>query len=66
MPRADYQCKTCGQINEITYSVHNIPTDVTSPCCGAPTERVYTPVGFALKGGGWPSKDMGKGAGRVR
>jgi len=43
MPRYDYRCPTCGQVDEITHSFDDDP-DIPCMECGTPMRRLFTGV----------------------
>ena len=60
MPAYDYRCTACSKRFEITRSASD-SADVSCPDCGAPTKRVFTPVGVVFKGSGFYSTDNQRG-----
>ena len=56
MPAYDYRCTACRELFEITRSSSDDAV-VCCPECGAPSKRVFTPVGVVFKGSGFYSTD---------
>jgi len=52
MPRYDYRCTACGEVEELIHSMSESPVYFCSKC-RAPMERQFTPNigGFIIKGG---------------
>jgi putative FmdB family regulatory protein len=56
VPTYVYECQACGERVEHVQSIKE-PAKTTCERCGGKLERVITPAGFILKGGGW-HKDL--------
>jgi putative FmdB family regulatory protein len=52
MPIYEYECKKCQKRFEYQQSMKD-PKKTTCEECGGELERVISPSGFVLKGGGW-------------
>jgi len=52
MPIYEYECQKCKKVFEYTQSIKEPKKDVCEEC-GGPLERLISPSGFVLKGGGW-------------
>jgi putative FmdB family regulatory protein len=52
MPIYEYECRSCHKPFEYNQSIHEAKK-TTCESCGGPLERVISPSGFILKGGGW-------------
>lgn len=67
MPIYEYECDKCHKRFEYTQSM-NEPKKTVCEACGGALERVISPSGFVLKGGGWYkdlySKPPGGGGGK--
>ncbi len=59
MPIYEYQCTGCGVRFERSQRVHDEPVK-SCPECGAPTRRVFHPVGIIFKGSGFYVTDNRK------
>jgi putative FmdB family regulatory protein len=59
MPIYEYQCSGCGVRFERSQRVHEEPVR-TCPECGAPTRRIFHPVGIIFKGSGFYVTDNHK------
>ena len=52
MPIYEYECQKCKKHFEYTQSIKE-PKKETCEECGGSLERLISPSGFVLKGGGW-------------
>ncbi len=52
MPTYEYECKKCGKHFEYFQSISE-PKKTECEECKGPLERLISPSGFILKGGGW-------------
>jgi putative FmdB family regulatory protein len=52
MPTYEYECQKCGKHFEYFQSMSE-PRKTTCEACGGALERLISPSGFILKGGGW-------------
>lgn len=52
MPTYEYECQKCHQHVEYFQSMSE-PKKTVCEACGGPLERLISPAGFILKGGGW-------------
>ncbi len=52
MPIYEYECQKCKKHFEYTQSMKE-PKKTTCEECGGALERLISPSGFVLKGGGW-------------
>lgn len=52
MPIYEYECQKCKNRFEYTQSIKD-PKKTTCEECDGPLERLISPSGFVLKGGGW-------------
>jgi putative FmdB family regulatory protein len=52
MPIYEYECAKCGERFEYTQSIKE-PAKTVCERCGGALERLISPAGFILKGGGW-------------
>jgi putative FmdB family regulatory protein len=52
MPIYEYECGKCGRRFEYTQSMSE-PKKTVCEACGGALERLISPSGFILKGGGW-------------
>lgn len=52
MPIYEYQCQACGEHEEVMQKISD-PPKATCEKCGGALEKVISPSGFILKGGGW-------------
>ena len=52
MPIYEYECQSCKKVFEYTQGIKE-PKKETCEECGGPLERLISPSGFVLKGGGW-------------
>jgi putative FmdB family regulatory protein len=52
MPIYEYECQKCKKIFEFTQGIKEPKKDLCEECGGA-LERIISPSGFVLKGGGW-------------
>ncbi|MGZ5748043.1 MAG: FmdB family zinc ribbon protein [Caldimonas sp.] len=52
MPIYEYECQKCKKVFEYTQSIKEPKKDLCEECGGA-LERLISPSGFVLKGGGW-------------
>ena len=52
MPTYEYECQKCQQHFEYFQSMSE-PKKTVCEACGGPLERLISPSGFILKGGGW-------------
>ena len=52
MPIYEYECEKCKKIFEYTQGIKE-PKKTTCEECGGALERLISPSGFVLKGGGW-------------
>ena len=52
MPIYEYECQTCKKHFEYTQGIKE-PKKEACEECGGPLERLISPSGFVLKGGGW-------------
>jgi putative FmdB family regulatory protein len=56
MPVYEYVCDPCEEQFEAILPVSRYREPQNCPKCGQEAKRVISPVGFVLKGDGWPSK----------
>lgn len=56
MPAYDFRCTSCRHTFEVTRRAGETEAPVC-PECGAPTKRVFTPVGVHFKGSGFHNTD---------
>jgi len=58
MPTYAFECPQCEEAFEkiLPLAEYNDPQEC--PACGEEARRVITPVGFILKGDGWPGKNL--------
>jgi putative FmdB family regulatory protein len=56
VPTYDYQCRSCGLIDEV---VHSMFEEGPTSCerCGGELRRVFHPTGIIFKGGGFYKTD---------
>ena len=52
MPIYEYECEKCGERAEYLQSMSEAPKSVCEKC-GGKLQRIISPSGFVLKGGGW-------------
>jgi putative FmdB family regulatory protein len=52
MPIYEYECQKCKKTFEYTQGIKE-PKKETCEECGGSLERLISPSGFVLKGGGW-------------
>jgi putative FmdB family regulatory protein len=52
MPIYEYECAKCGKRFEVMQKISDAPLKKHENC-GGKVERVISPSGFILKGGGW-------------
>jgi putative FmdB family regulatory protein len=52
MPIYEYECQKCKKVFEYTQGIKE-PKKDTCEACGGSLERIISPSGFVLKGGGW-------------
>ena len=52
MPIYEYECQKCKKVFEYTQSIKE-PKKETCEECGGSLDRLISPSGFVLKGGGW-------------
>jgi len=52
MPIYEYECQKCKKVFEFTQGIKE-PKKETCEECGGSLERIISPSGFVLKGGGW-------------
>ena len=52
MPIYEYECDKCKKVFEYTQGIKE-PKKETCEECGGKLERLISPSGFVLKGGGW-------------
>jgi putative FmdB family regulatory protein len=52
MPTYEYECQKCGKHFEYFQSMSE-PKKTVCEACGGALERLISPSGFILKGGGW-------------
>lgn len=52
MPIYEYECQACKKHFEYTQKISDPPMSKCEACGGA-LEKVISPSGFILKGGGW-------------
>ena len=52
MPIYEYECEKCKKVFEYTQGIKE-PKKTTCEECGGALERLISPSGFVLKGGGW-------------
>lgn len=52
MPIYEYECRGCRGRFEFMQSMSEAPKE-TCEACGGSLERMISPAGFVLKGGGW-------------
>jgi len=59
VPTYDYQCRSCGVVNEV---IHSMREDGPSVCevCGGALRRVLFPAGIIFKGSGFYRNDSRK------
>lgn len=55
MPKYDYKCSECGEVEEQYHRIYEYPED--SYCCDAPVDKVYTPAAVTFKGSGFYRTD---------
>ena len=65
MPIYEYECQSCKKHFEYTQGINEAKKTLCEACGGA-LERLISPSGFVLKGGGWykdlySSSKSGKG-----
>lgn len=56
MPAYDYRCTACDHVFEVKRPV-GATRDESCPVCGAPTKRIFSPVGVVFKGSGFHNTD---------
>ncbi|HEX9094402.1 MAG TPA: FmdB family zinc ribbon protein [Coriobacteriia bacterium] len=56
MPAYDFKCETCGVVTEVSRPSRD-DSPVACSACGAPTRRVFSPVGVHFKGSGFHATD---------
>jgi putative FmdB family regulatory protein len=52
MPIYEYECQSCKKHFEYMHGMSE-PKKTTCEACGGSLERLISPSGFVLKGGGW-------------
>jgi putative FmdB family regulatory protein len=52
MPIYEYECQACKRVFEYTHGMSE-PKKTVCEACGGALERLISPSGFVLKGGGW-------------
>ncbi len=62
MPVYEYQCESCGRIEEALQKVSDPPLTVC-PACQGKLEKLISLNSFQLKGSGWYVTDYGKSNG---
>jgi putative FmdB family regulatory protein len=58
MPIYEYQCESCGKLEEILMKFSD-PDPVGCASCGGPVKKLISQSSFALKGSGWYVTDYG-------
>jgi putative FmdB family regulatory protein len=61
MPIYEFKCNDCKLILEETHTMANAPSETECPDCGKIVPRHYGSLNFALKGDGWPGKNIKNG-----
>jgi putative FmdB family regulatory protein len=61
MPIYEFKCNDCKLILEETHTMANAPSETECPDCGKTVQRHYGSMNFALKGDGWPGKNIKNG-----
>ncbi len=62
MPVYEYQCSSCGRIEEALQKISDPPLTVC-PACQGKLEKLISLNSFQLKGSGWYVTDYGKSNG---
>ena len=62
MAMYEFKCDDCKIIQEEEHPMKDAPSEATCVECGKTIKRYYSSCNFALKGGGWPSKNIKAGA----
>lgn len=60
MPRYDFKCPQCGEVEDVVLSIDRLDTvdrfgQIVCDC-GVPMKRTISVPGIILRGGGWASK----------
>ncbi|NBV25126.1 MAG: zinc ribbon domain-containing protein [Proteobacteria bacterium] len=56
MPTYEFVCPTCAATAAVVTSVADRPEQLPCPQGHGPMTRLYSPLGFQLKGSGWTPK----------
>ncbi len=61
MPIYEFKCSVCEIIQEEIHSMKDAPSESKCEQCDGVIKRFYGQCNFALKGQGWPSKNIKNG-----
>ncbi len=61
MPIYEYECKKCGEINEVLQKTTDPAPKICEQCGAKQLTRVMSQSSFVLKGEGWYVTEYGKG-----
>lgn len=62
MPIYEYQCGSCGKVNEVMQKIGAEAPESCDKCAKGPLTKLLSKTGFILKGTGWYETDF-KGSG---
>jgi len=56
MPTYEYQCKECGEVQEVMHGITATP-EINCNICKGSCQKIFSlNTNFVLKGGDWPSQ----------
>jgi putative FmdB family regulatory protein len=61
MPIYEYECKSCGNRQEVIQKLSDAPLTDCPDCGEAELKKLVSAAGFRLKGGGWYETDFKSG-----
>ncbi len=62
MPIYEYQCKSCGKVNEVMQKIGADAPSACNECSSGPLTKLLSKSGFILKGSGWYVTDFKGGS----